>query len=48
MGIRNAFVQAENGWDGIGKLVDFDAKRALVEYFELPVGPLLHTASRYP
>jgi ATP-dependent helicase HepA len=41
MGIRFTFVQVESGTDGIGKLVDGDAKQVEIEYFESPAGPLL-------
>src|SRR2546430_862596 len=39
MGIPCAFVKVDGRLDGIGKLVDLEAKCAVVEYFVSPAGP---------
>ena len=39
----DAFVEVDGTVDGIGKIVNFDAGIAEVEYFESPAGPILRT-----
>lgn len=43
MGKMDAFVEIDGDADGIGKIIDFDAETAEIEYFESPAGPSLRT-----